>query len=158
MQRIVRSAMVGLALAVGTTGVSIGFSAWADPPGGFEKEKGHERNAGPRGNEHSSKDSHFQDRDRVVVRDYFSEVARKGQCPPGLAKKQNGCMPPGQAKRWRVGERLPQEVVYYELPPSLVVQLTPPPAGYRYVRVASDILMIAEGSGMVAAALEDLSR
>lgn len=29
-------------------------------------------------------------------------------CPPGLAKKNNGCLPPGQAKaRWAVGQRLP---------------------------------------------------
>ncbi len=30
-------------------------------------------------------------------------------CPPGLAKKQNGCLPPGLAKgRWAVGQRLPE--------------------------------------------------
>jgi Ni/Co efflux regulator RcnB len=29
-------------------------------------------------------------------------------CPPGLAKKNNGCLPPGQAKsQWNVGQRLP---------------------------------------------------
>ena len=29
-----------------------------------------------------------------------------GGCPPGLAKKHNGCMPPGQAKkRYNVGQR-----------------------------------------------------
>ena len=29
-------------------------------------------------------------------------------CPPGLAKKHNGCLPPGQAKkRYDVGQRLP---------------------------------------------------
>ena len=29
-------------------------------------------------------------------------------CPHGLAKKNNGCLPPGQAKaRWNVGQRLP---------------------------------------------------
>ena len=29
-------------------------------------------------------------------------------CPPGLAKKHNGCMPPGQAKKlYRVGQRFP---------------------------------------------------
>lgn len=29
-------------------------------------------------------------------------------CPPGLAKKRNGCLPPGQARaRWGVGQRLP---------------------------------------------------
>ena len=29
-----------------------------------------------------------------------------GRCPPGLAKKGNGCMPPGQAKKYyNVGQR-----------------------------------------------------
>jgi hypothetical protein len=28
-----------------------------------------------------------------------------GGCPRGLAKKHNGCMPPGQAKKLRVGQR-----------------------------------------------------
>jgi hypothetical protein len=32
----------------------------------------------------------------------------RGGCPPGLAKKHNGCMPPGQAKKlYRVGQRFP---------------------------------------------------
>jgi hypothetical protein len=31
---------------------------------------------------------------------------RRGGCPPGLAKKGNGCMPPGQAKKlYNVGQR-----------------------------------------------------
>src|ERR1051325_1498391 len=31
-----------------------------------------------------------------------------GGCPPGLAKKHNGCMPPGQAKKlFRTGQRFP---------------------------------------------------
>jgi len=31
-----------------------------------------------------------------------------GGCPPGLAKKHNGCMPPGQAKKlYRIGQRFP---------------------------------------------------
>lgn len=28
-----------------------------------------------------------------------------GGCPPGLAKKNNGCLPPGQAKKLNVGQR-----------------------------------------------------
>lgn len=28
-----------------------------------------------------------------------------GNCPPGLAKKHNGCMPPGQAKKYYRGQR-----------------------------------------------------
>ena len=32
-----------------------------------------------------------------------------GGCPPGLAKKHNGCMPPGQAKKlYRTGQRFPR--------------------------------------------------
>ena len=33
---------------------------------------------------------------------------RAGGCPPGLAKKNNGCLPPGQAKKlYGVGQRVP---------------------------------------------------
>src|SRR5262249_14123255 len=101
---------------------------------------------------------HFEDRNRVVVREYYVTEYRSGRCPPGLAKKHDGCMPPGQAKKWRVGRPLPREVVYYDLPPTLVTQIGPPPSGYRYVRVAADILMIAVGTGLVVDAINDLGR
>jgi hypothetical protein len=39
------------------------------------------------------------------------EGYRRGHCPPGLAKKHNGCMPPGQAKKWQIGHQLPREFV-----------------------------------------------
>jgi hypothetical protein len=31
-----------------------------------------------------------------------------GGCPPGLAKKENGCLPPGQARKLGAGERWTQ--------------------------------------------------
>ncbi len=35
-------------------------------------------------------------------------------CPPGLAKKRNGCLPPGQAKKlFNVGQRIPTGYGYY---------------------------------------------
>ncbi len=101
---------------------------------------------------------HFVDRHRVIVREYYVKEHGRGFCPPGLAKKRNGCMPPGQAKKWSVGRPLPRDVIYYDLPPSLVVEIGPPPAGHRYVRVAADILLIAIGTGMVIDALQDLGR
>lgn len=61
-------------------------------------------------------------------------------------------------KKWAVGQALPPDIPYYPLPPELVVQLTPPPAGYRYVRVAGDVLMIAAGTGMVVDAITDLGQ
>jgi pilus assembly protein FimV len=100
----------------------------------------------------------FADRERVIVYEYYVKEYERGHCPPGLARKHNGCMPPGQAKKWRIGHPLPREVIFYDLPPSLVADIGVPPPGYRYVRVASDILMIAAGTGIVADAIEDLGR
>lgn len=99
----------------------------------------------------------FDDRQRTVIRDYYTQQIRSGHCPPGLAKKNNGCMPPGQAKKWAIGQSLPRDVVFYDLSPEIVIHLGPPPSMHRYVRVASDILLIAVGTGMVIDAIEDLS-
>jgi Ni/Co efflux regulator RcnB len=104
------------------------------------------------------KKKHFEDDKRAHVRSYYEEEFRGGNCPPGLAKKHNGCMPPGQAKKWRVGRPLPTGIVIYDVPPALVVKIGVPPAGYKYVRVAADILLIAVGTRMVADAITDLGR
>jgi Ni/Co efflux regulator RcnB len=98
---------------------------------------------------------HFGDRDHDAVRAYYAN-AHGGHCPPGLAKKGDGCLPPGQARKWLMGQPLPANVVYSPVPAALVVQLTPPPVGYSYVRVAGDILMIAAGTHMVVDAIQDL--
>jgi Ni/Co efflux regulator RcnB len=103
-------------------------------------------------------DVYFGDQDRVVVRDYYEGRYNKGRCPPGLAKKHNGCMPPGQARKWEKGRPLPREIIYHDLPPRVIIQLGKPPAGHKYVRVAADILLIAVGTGMVVDAIEDLGR
>jgi hypothetical protein len=171
MPRIARAATIGaiagLALALGVTGGSTIPAAWADPPGehgnGHDRDDDHGRKGGGdddhgRKDEHREHDRHFQDHDRAAVHEYFVHEGRGGRCPPGLAKKGDDCLPPGHDRRWAVGAPLPAGVVSYPLPSELVVQLTPPPAGYRYVRVASDILMVAAGTGMVAAAIEDLGR
>ena len=92
---------------------------------------------------------YFQEPQRVYIRDYYATQYRSGRCPPGLAKKNNGCMPPGQAKRWNEGQPLPRGVIYYPVPQTVVMQLGAPPAGHQYVRVDSDILLIALGTKMV---------
>ena len=99
---------------------------------------------------------YFGDRHREAVRDYYREEYRGGHCPPGLAKKHNGCLPPGQARQWVVGRPLPREVVYYPVEPQVRVRLGTPPAGYEFVRVAGDILMIAVGTSMVMDAIQDI--
>ena len=101
---------------------------------------------------------HFRDDQRKVVSNYYGEQYGAGRCPPGLSKKNNGCMPPGQARKWAVGQPLPRDVVTYSLPSVVISQLGAPPVGQRYVRVASDILLIAIGTGLVVDAIQDLGR
>lgn len=95
--------------------------------------------------------------DQQIIRDYFGQQLRGGRCPPGLAKKNNGCQPPGQAKQWAKGKRLPSGVIFHDLPRDLGLRLKVPD-GARYVRVAADVLLIAVGTGMVLDAVEDLAR
>ncbi len=95
-------------------------------------------------------------RDQIVIRQYFGRQFAGGHCPPGLAKKNNGCLPPGQAKKWAQGRPLPAGLPYYPLPNDLLRLLAAPPPGYDYVRVANDVLLIAIGSRMVLDAVRDL--
>jgi Ni/Co efflux regulator RcnB len=123
---------------------------------GKGKGKGHSqkgeaggKSAGDPGGPAAARRAHFEDRHRVVVSNYYSEQYRAGRCPPGLAKKNNGCMPPGQAKKWNVGQPLPRDVVFYSVPQTLVARIGPPPSGCRYVRVASDILVVTISTRVV---------
>lgn len=102
--------------------------------------------------------SYFADPQRVLVRDYDEPRMKAGKCPPGLKKKDNGCLPPGLAKEWRRGQPLPSTVVFYPVPQVVQTRLGTPPAGHRFVRVASDILLIAVGTSMVVDAIENLGQ
>jgi Ni/Co efflux regulator RcnB len=97
-------------------------------------------------------------RDQTIIRQYFGQQFAAGHCPPGLAKKNNGCQPPGQAKKWSQGQPLPGGVPYYALPQDLLRQLLPPPPGNQYVRVANDVLLMSTGSRMILDAVRDLGR
>jgi Ni/Co efflux regulator RcnB len=118
----------------------------------FHQRSGHERNE-----RDFSERRYFDDRHRAVIHDYYIEQYHTGHCPPGLFKKHNGCMPPGLARPWQIGRPLPRSVIYYDLPPAIVIQLGPPLVGYRYARVGSDVLLIAIGTGLVVDAIMDLS-
>lgn len=149
-------------------GLFLSTPAFAEKPDGVGKDKGHKQsqkhkgggNDGgsyrDRGGSNVSLSVYFGDRQRIIIRDYYAQEFHRGHCPPGLAKKHNGCMPPGQAKKWKKGYPLPRDVIFYNLPPRIVIELGTPPAGHRYVRVATDILLIAIGTGLVVDAINDL--
>lgn len=96
----------------------------------------------------------FAPRDRDVVRTYWVETYGRGNCPPGLAKKNKLCLPPGQyKKRYVIGRPLPTTVVVQPVPSVLVTRLGPVPAGYEYVMVDGDIVKLAVGTRLVADAI-----
>lgn len=86
---------------------------------------------------------YFDDRRREQVRGYYVEHYGGGKrCPPGLAKKHDGCMPPGQARKWDVGHPLPRDVAVYSVPQPVLTYLPPAPVGYRYQRVGGDLVLV----------------
>ena len=144
-------------LALGIALILAATPALADKPnwaGDGQKDSNHDRKQ----RQNDNQNNHFDDHHRTIMHNYYSEQYRTGQCPPGLAKKHNGCLPPGQAKKWSVGRALPRDIIFYDLPREVAVQLGPPPSRHRFVRVANDILMIAVGTGLVVDAIEDLGR
>ena len=101
----------------------------------------------------------FVDTQREAARSYFVEQHGRGNCPPGLAKKNNGCLPPGQAKkRYVVGHSLPRGIVVGELPVELSRRIGPAQAGYRYGIVDGDLIKLAVGTMLVVDAIEGLIR
>jgi Ni/Co efflux regulator RcnB len=118
------------------------------PPGQSGGPPGH---AGGQGQGQSKGDGpannwNVRDNDRNTISSWYRDEFARGNCPPGLAKKNNGCLPPGQAKAWNVGRPLPANVPYYPLPQPLYGRLAPPPSGYDYVRVDDDILLMNRAS------------
>ncbi|MDN5862485.1 MAG: hypothetical protein L0H19_03460 [Salinisphaera sp.] len=132
-------------------------------PPGLSKHAGNPGHAGrhrPRSDAQSTAeaiaDVFFNEYRRDIIRDYYRGMFRSGHCPPGLAKKHNGCLPPGQAKKWRIGHRLPAGVLYHDLPHALAARLGYDDPGYRLIRVGGDILRVALATGVVVDALQNL--
>lgn len=141
---------------------ALAFPAWSQKGqehGNHGKEHGNgnaahsagpsQDNRGPADQQRSEPHGHFVivDHDRSAVASYYREEFARGSCPPGLAKKDNGCLPPGQAKKmWVVDQPLAPTVVYYPLPSELFNRLTPPPPGYQYVRIDDDVLLMQTAS------------
>lgn len=76
-------------------------------------------------------------------------------CPPGLAKKHNGCRPPGHTHRYVIGQ--PYYGPYWEVPHDVIVTLPYPPRGSRYIWVDRDILLVSEATKKVLDAVVILS-
>ena len=102
---------------------------------------GNSGNAGNSGKAKSGGPRKFVDNERVSIQRYYRDTYSGDRCPPGLAKKGNGCMPPGQARRFNAGSRIPGDVSLLPLPSGLHVHLAPPIAGYAYGYVDGNVIL-----------------
>jgi hypothetical protein len=76
-------------------------------------------------------------------------MADAKSCPPGLAKKTVPCVPPGQAKKWALGDSVPINVAWYEVRDWDLYGLPEPIAGSRYIRIENDVLRVAIATGVI---------
>lgn len=88
--------------------------------------------------------------ERVVIAD--NRVVQRA-CPPGLAKKNNGCLPPGQARKLHgqqviVGQPLPAGAVF-TVPQPVLSTLPPPPLGHRYAVVNNQVVLVSDTNNVV---------
>lgn len=146
-----------LVLVIAALAAGLASPAWADKDKGNKGKHGQGNRGGPAVVVQPVRVI-VPAQDRAVVYQYYRSEFSAGRCPPGLAKKGNGCLPPGQAKKlWAIGQPLPPAIVYERVPPVVTQQLAPVPPGYEYVRVDDDVLLMDMTNRMVADVVNDLN-
>jgi hypothetical protein len=76
-------------------------------------------------------------------------------CPPGLAAKLNGCRPPGQARKYAIGQRLPRGLGLYtpynQIPLAYRNQIPSiyPDSAYDYIYRNNSIYVVDPTSRLV---------
>jgi hypothetical protein len=132
-----------LALIVGTAAMAVAMPALAKPGKGNQGPAVHAKG---KSGAHTTR---VRARNRTVVTPNYGANA----CPPGLAAKGNGCLPPGQARKlFNVGQRIPTGYNFYtpysDLPLAYRDQygLTD---GYRYIRRDQSLYVVDPTTSLV---------
>lgn len=116
-----------------------------------------EKRADKRERKEIQQGAYFNDQQRTYVREYYTTNYGSGKrCPPGLAKKNNGCMPPGQARNWVVGQPVPRDVTVYSVAQPVIRMLPPAPYGYRYARIGSDVVLVQQQNNIIVDIIQGL--
>jgi hypothetical protein len=98
-------------------------------------------------------------RDRDATYAYYRAEIAAGRCPPPLVKKDKACQAAAPAKPvWKLDQPLADGIKAEPPPAALINKLSPSAAGYQYMRVDNDILLVGIGTRVVTAFVADLSR
>ena len=123
----------------------------------YKAEKKAEKYAEKRQRENIKHGAYFNDQQRTFARQYYTTTYHDGKrCPPGLAKKNNGCLPPGQARNWAVGQRVPTNVTVYSVAQPVIRMLPPAPVGYRYARIGNDVVLVQQQNNVIVDIIQGL--
>jgi hypothetical protein len=132
--------MIKLILFAGAAAFALATPALAQPAHS-NAHQGKAQSAKSHGKAQGKAHSGPHGRHMVTMRDGTRLYAldARGACPPGLAKKNNGCMPPGQAKKlFNVGQRYDHRYGhawrYDQIPYHLRSQYRFDPSGRYYYR------------------------
>jgi hypothetical protein len=100
-----------LSMIAATAAMAIAMPALAKP--GKSQGQGHGPTVHAKGKS-GAHGAHARTRTRTVVRTRADNRYGANSCPPGLAAKGNGCLPPGQARKlFNVGQRIPTGYNFY---------------------------------------------
>ena len=122
-----------------------------------KREDKAEKKAEKRQREDIKQGAYFNDQQRTFAREYYSTTYKDGKrCPPGLAKKNNGCLPPGQVRNLAVGQPVPTNVTVYSVAQPVIRMLPPAPVGYRYARIGGDIVLVQQQNNIIVDIIQGL--
>jgi Ni/Co efflux regulator RcnB len=142
---------LAIIVAIAAMTGSPAFAKKPSEPGNSGAQKSQSDNSAGASTHHDSKDSddYFNSDRRSLIKNYYTTSAKSGNCPPGLAKKNNGCQPPGQLKKWQRGNTLPGNAEYYDLPAALIAELGRTPEGAKIVQIGTAVLLVSIASGII---------
>ena len=157
-RRCERSWLMRTLTMLAVVALALSGTVQADKPDKSDKpEKADKGKRRDRGQDETTIVVVFTSEQRERARGFFADTYGRGKCPPGLAKKRNGCLPPGQAnRRYAVGRPLPAGMMVQPLPGDLSVRIGPAPSGYRYGIVDGDLVKLVVGTLLVVDAIEGL--
>ena len=122
-----------------------------------KREDKAEKKAEKRQREEIKQGAYFNDQQRTFAREYYTTTYKDGKrCPPGLAKKNNGCLPPGQVRNLAVGQPVPTNVTVYSVAQPVIRMLPPAPVGYRYARIGGDIVLVQQQNNIIVDIIQGL--
>jgi hypothetical protein len=97
------------------------------------------------------------DRDRNTILEFYRSEIGAGHCPAPMVRSNKACVAPDK-RPWKLDQPIADDVKLEAPPGALILKLTPSPAGYQYLCLGPDVLLVGVGTRIVTAWAADLNR